>query len=61
VTNLDSKTAAIKFNIPVSTALQGHRELSLIVGAGRPSYLNVGSRNSLNFSDKVMGSILFPI
>jgi hypothetical protein len=43
--DLDSKDAAIKFNVPASTIRQHRRELSLNVRAGRPSYLTSDKEN----------------
>ncbi len=39
VSDLESKAAAIKFNVPASTIRQHRRELSLSVRTDRPSYM----------------------
>jgi hypothetical protein len=43
--NLDTKAAAIKYNIPASTIHQHHREPSLYVRIGHPSFLTSYQEN----------------
>jgi hypothetical protein len=43
--DLDSKAASIKFNVPASTIRQHRREPSLNFRAGRPSYLTSDQEN----------------
>lgn len=44
---LDSKTASIKFHVPASTIRQHRRNPFLNIRAGRPSYLTLEQENHL--------------